>query len=408
MGPFVVVGLCVGLACLLVSRSLAARRISASLIVVVAGMIVAPLTGVDLTELIDAPATEKVVELVLALLLFVDATEVRGGLFGGERSASVRLLALALPGSMALALGLGAVLFTDLPLAVLAVIACVVVPTDLSPASTLLRDHRIPLRVRRLLNVESGYNDGIVAPIFVIALALIDDDGPHESTAEAVLHGIQASVVAGGVGAVVGYGGARAIRFVVDRGLADPRGVRLAVVLLVFLSYTGATVLSGNGFVAAFVAGIVFHASRTAGRTVDTTELAMVEDLAVLSSTAMWFVFGATVSYLIGVGLPGWEIVVFVAAALTVVRILPTRLALLRSDFARRDRSAVAMLGPRGSASIVFGLLAWNEMADLDDAFFVLYVMALTVLASILFHGVAVGRVGAGYVRAGVSAEGGS
>ncbi len=166
--------------------------------------------------------------------------------------------------------------------------------------------------------------------------------------------------------------------------------------------------LSGNGFVAAFVAGIVFHASRTAGRTVDTTELAMVEDLAVLSSTAMWFVFGATVSYLIGVGLPGWEIVVFVAAALTVVRILPTRLALLGSDFARRDRSAVAMLGPRGSASIVFGLLAWNEMADLDDAFFVLYVMALTVLASILFHGVAVGRVGAGYVRAGVSAEGGS
>ena len=90
------------------------------------------------------------------------------------------------------------------------------------------------------------------------------------------------------------------------------------------------------------------------------------------------------------------------------VRILPTRLALLRSDFSRRDRRAVAVLGPRGSASIVFGLLAWNEMADLDDAFFVLYVMALTVLASILFHGIAVGRVGAGYERAGASAEGGS
>ena len=33
---------------------------------------------------IEAPATEKVVELILSLLLFADATEVRGGVFGSE------------------------------------------------------------------------------------------------------------------------------------------------------------------------------------------------------------------------------------------------------------------------------------------------------------------------------------
>ncbi len=62
------------------------------------------------------------------------------------------------------------------------------------------------------------------------------------------------------------------------------------------------------------------------------SELELTEDLATLSSMAMWFLFGATVSYLAEIGLPGWEVFVFVAAALTVLRIVPIRLFLLGSD----------------------------------------------------------------------------
>ena len=52
----------------------------------------------------------------------------------------------------------------------------------------MLRDERLPERVRNVLNVESGYNDGFVAPVFVFALTLagllppleapkVDEDG---------------------------------------------------------------------------------------------------------------------------------------------------------------------------------------------------------------------------------------
>jgi len=173
------------------------------------------------------------------------------------------------------------------------------------------------------------------------------------------------------------------------------------VVLLALVAYSAAASLSANGFIAAFVCGIAYHAIRTATGTLDESEseLELAEDLATLSSMAMWFLFGATVSYLFELGLPGWEVFVFAAAALTIIRIVPVRLSLLGSNLPVPDRRAIALLGPRGTASIVFGLLAWQGITDIDDASLVLYVMTATVLGSIAFHSFTVDRVGRRYVR---------
>ena len=48
------------------------------------------------------------------------------------------------------------------------------VPIDFAPAPSIVRDGRIPGRVRDLLNVEAGYGDGIISPIFVFALVVAD------------------------------------------------------------------------------------------------------------------------------------------------------------------------------------------------------------------------------------------
>lgn len=405
MSAFVIVGLCVGLLCALGSRAIARLRLAAPLVMVTGGIVVSSLMHEDLTDLLDESATEHAVELILALLLFVDATEVRGGLFGGERAVSTRLLAVALPLALLGAIVLGAFLLPFTSMVVLVVVACVVVPTDLAPASGLLRDSRLPERVRRTLNVESGYNDGIVAPVFVVALAMLGENRASEDAGEAIVHGLQSSMVAGVIGTAVGFGGARLTRVVTSRALTTLRGVRIGVVLLALLAYAAAGGLSANGFIAAFVCGIAYHATRTTTGTLDESELELAEDLATLSSMAMWFLFGATVSYLFDLGLPGWEVFVFVAAALTVLRIIPIRLSLLGSDLPTPDRRAIALLGPRGTASIVFGLLAWQGIADIDDASLVLYVMTATVLGSIAFHSFTVDRVGRRYARATSTAQ---
>ncbi|WP_420751348.1 cation:proton antiporter [Rhodococcus sp. O3] len=395
------VGSCVGLLCALGSRVIARIRLTAPLVMVTVGIVVSRLMHEDLADLLDESATEHAVELILALLLFVDATEVRGGLFGGERAVSARLPAVALPLTLLGAVVLGTVLLPSTSIAVLVVVACVVVPTDLAPASGLLHDSRLPERVRRTLNVESGYNDDIVAPVFVVALATLGENHAREGTGEAIVHGFQSSMTAGVVGAAGGFGGAWLARSATSRALTTLRCVRIGVVLLTLLAYAAASGLSANGFIAAFVSGIAYHATRTTigGGTLDESELELAEDLAILSSMAMWFLFGATVSYLFELGVPGGEVFVYAAVALTALRIIPVRFSLLGSDLPAPDRRAISLLGPRGTASIVFGLLAWRGIDDIDDASLVLYVMAATVLGSIAFHGFTVDRVGRRHSR---------
>ncbi|MEU2746720.1 cation:proton antiporter [Streptomyces collinus] len=74
-------------------------------------------------------------------------------------------------------------------------------------------------------------------------------------------------------------------------------------------------------------------------------------------------------------------------AALTVVRILPIMLAFLGSKFTWRERLMVGALGPRGTTSTVFGLLAFHALPDRRYAYTAVYAMTLTVLGSVLLHG---------------------
>ena len=109
--------------------------------------------------------------MILAILLFTDAIEVPGGVLGREPRLTLRLLLIALPLSLLLAWGAGILLIGDLGLWLLAVLAAIVMPVDLAPAVSFVRDDRIPGPLRQLLNAESGLNDGVVAPIFLFCLA---------------------------------------------------------------------------------------------------------------------------------------------------------------------------------------------------------------------------------------------
>src|SRR4029079_15057341 len=108
---------------------------------------------------------------VLAILLFLDATEISVRAFRQHRGLIVRLLFIAIPLSLGVAWLAGLVLFPGESPWLLAVIATAVIPLDLAPAGPVLRDRRIPARIRETLNVEGGLNDGLIAPIFWICLA---------------------------------------------------------------------------------------------------------------------------------------------------------------------------------------------------------------------------------------------
>jgi sodium/hydrogen antiporter len=90
--------------------------------------------------------------------------------------------------------------------------------------------------------------------------------------------------------------------------------------------------------------------------------------------------------------------VLFCLLALTVVRLLPVLIAMLGSRFSWPERLLLGWLGPRGTTSVVFGLLAFNVLTG-DDERAVLMTMVIAVLGSVILHGVGAPAAARAYDR---------
>ncbi|WP_238591919.1 cation:proton antiporter [Pseudonocardia sp. EC080625-04] len=400
----------------LLGRRLERWNIGAPVVMVVAGAVVGVTVEGAARVLLDTVIVERVAELILAVLLFVDAIEIRGGrLWGRSPGLAARMLLVAMPLSILAALGTAEFLFPELAFPVLLVLACVVMPIDFAPNEKVLRDRRLPTRLRTMLNVEGGYNDGLVAPVFVFALALAggntpgsQNNGPTDALSTALPHAVIAIVIGLLLGTLLGG----ALEFATAHGLTTDRSRRIVVLLAPVAAYAASLATNGNGFVAAFVCGIAFryvhrvqiaHRLRsgtndkaetpdnesraTGGAAVSamTREFTLVEDVAAVLAAAMWFVVGiATVTLALIINLP---ILIFCALALTVLRIIPVLLALLGTDLTCRERLLAGLLGPRGTATIVLGLLAFNGLPDQGPADTILMITMTCVIGSVLLHG---------------------
>lgn len=155
------------------------------------------------------------------------------------------------------------------------------------------------------------------------------------------------------------------------------------------LTYGIASAADGNGFVAAFVCGIVYRLTRD--ERLHGAELEFVEDVALLCNLLVWFAFGLVLDYVFTAGALWSTMTLFAILAVTVLRFVPVWVSLIGSRYSRSERTLVAGLGPRGTASIVFGLLAWTKVAgdDADSASLVLITVAWTVALSLLVYSIA-------------------
>jgi NhaP-type Na+/H+ or K+/H+ antiporter len=358
-------------------------RVSAPMAMVAAGLAIGFTTRNVLGSGLNTEIAQHIAELILALLLFVDATAVKGGYLGHDGRTVLRLLLVALPLSILITMGVGLLVLPGLGWAATLLIACIIMPTDFAPATSVVRDARIPERIRHVLNVESGYNDGIVAPVFIFALTLAGSHTQANTPVEALQTAVPAAVLAVVVGVLVGGLSALAMNKATARHWATEHSTRVATVAIPLLTYGVAIAVGGNGFVAAFLCGIAYKAAR---KDASEAEFVLVDDVSALCGLAMWFVFGLAALLLFDFGVT-WGAIVVALVALTVARAGPVLAVLLGSDLRWRDRMTISFLAPRGAASIVFGLLAFNSL-DNEAADLALAIMVLTVLGSVLAHGV--------------------
>ena len=385
----------------MVSGALARHNVTGPLLFTVVGYLLGNgdwgLLDID----IDTSVIHGVAEAALALVLFSDAARINGGELRRDLGLPVRLLAVGLPLSILAGTLLAGLLFGGLAGGVALLLGAALAPTDAALSAQVIEDDRIPLRLRRALNVESGLNDGIATPLVSVALAAAAATlagAPHSVSWE-VTAAIRELGVGALVGAGLGIGGALAINVSARRQWIAPGGRRLAAFAMAATSFTLAGALHGNGFIAAFAAGLAYGAVLDRART-DLDRSAELPELGgELLGLVVWFLFGAALVPLAFSAFDG-VMVAYALLSLTLVRMVPVAIASLRSGLDGASVAFVAWFGPRGLASVVFAVLAVEELGEgsavTDRA---IGAIVLTVLLSVALHGITAGPGGQAYVR---------
>ena len=352
------------------------------------------LAALDLVETPEGPEGLKIlVEVTLVWVLFSDAARVPVQELRHDLGPYVRLLAIGLPLTILAGWGLAWWFFPTAGAWIALLVAAALAPTDAALGIPVVTNPVVPARVRRLITVESGLNDGIATPVVMLAIAAVAAE--EELTGATGLGAALLSLLVGAVvGGLVGLVGGRALRWARRRGWAAEDFVGIAVLALALIAYTAALAVDANGFVAAFCGGLAFGAA--AGRR-GPAELVFVEQSAGLVSLLVWLAFGAVAGPIM-LDLVTPTMVLYAVLSLTLIRMVPVALACLGAGFDRDTILFIGWFGPRGLASLVFALLALEDLgADVDQA---VAAIGVTVLLSVVAHGLTAAPLAVRYGRA--------
>lgn len=353
--------------------ALAGRTVlsAAVLFLVVGFMIGSETTGV-LSFDSTSDEVSTIAEIALFVVLFTDGMKM-GWV---DLRKAWRLPGRALGWGLPLTLGITAVLAhfllgLDWPEALL--VGAILAPTDPVFAAALVGNMKVPQRLRQLLNVESGVNDGLALPFVVVFLAV------SSGSDELHLGELGLELLAGtAIGIAVPWIVIKALhtRLFAAAGVFEPI-VPIAIGLLVFAlsSYTNA-----NLFLAAFAAGVMVA---TVGQKEREAFEEFGEIISELLKLLALMVFGALLSFKF-LGEIDWTGWVFAILALVAARPAALYVSFLGSGLSMREQVAAMWFGPKGFASVVYVLVVVSAGIPAGDLIF--HIVALTIALSIIAH----------------------
>jgi sodium/hydrogen antiporter len=343
----------------------------------------------------EDPGVLEVVELALVLTLFSDGMFVERELLARHWGPAARALAVAMPVTMGL-LALGAYLvFPDLSWAEAFLLAAVLSPTDPVVTSVVVTAQRVPALIRNTLNLESGLNDGLALPfvLFFLVLATPGGDAGREGVE---LLGEAAFGAVLGVG--VGLLGGRLHNRLPGGGITA-RYEGIYAVGFGLAAFGLADVTFGNGFIAAFVAGITLA---RAEHDVPESFVAFSENVSAIFQVMTFFLFGALI-VAVGYERSIWGLLAFIPFALLVARPVAVLTSLAGTRLPRPQKAFIAWFGPKGVASMLFALFVLD--APVAQGELVFDVAAFVILASIIAHGLT-DTVGASWIQRRMGSRG--
>lgn len=323
-----------------------------------------------------------VAEVTLIILLFLDAAQTDVSALKNKHVWPVRMLLIGLPLGFLIGTAVGWALLPGWPLAVVALVAAILVPTDAALGQPVVSNPSVPERPRRAITVESGLNDGLALPFILMMAALAAPKGmaPEEGW---LVSGLLQITLGPLVGLGVGYLGGHGLLLAKRAEFTSETYEGIAALALAATAYLSATIVGGNGFISAFSAGLGF-AVVVRGKCAFVYKF--TESEGQLLSWTAFFLLGAVMvpEAVTHLTLP---MLLVILASLFVVRPLAIWLSLIGTDAAPTTKLFFGWFGPRGLATALFALLVAKQL-DHETAEQVVHLAINTVWISALLHGV--------------------
>jgi NhaP-type Na+/H+ or K+/H+ antiporter len=327
----------------------------------------------------DSEFVEVLAIVALVLILFRDGLEVEAEMLQKAWHVPFRALVLAMPLTGAL-IACAAKAMTDLSWTEAFLLGALLSPTDPVLSSSVVTNPRVPRFIRHSLNLESGLNDGLaLTAVLALLASLSADEGDFEAWSF-ILQDVSLGAL---TGLVIGYGASRLMPRSVALGHEiTPHQKSLYALGTAFTAY-GIAVLEpeANGFIAVFVCAITLGVFRPDIR--ESFEQ-RAEDVIEVVKLGIFVVFGSLLTFgnLFGDGLAAVGVVAF---TLLVARPVSIFAALAGTRVSTTTKAFMAWFGPKGVATMTFGLLVLAENIPSGERIF--HLAALTVFCSIIAHG---------------------
>ncbi|MEZ5239444.1 MAG: cation:proton antiporter [Microthrixaceae bacterium] len=375
-----------------IARRIDSTPLSGPMVFVAAGLLLGG-SGLGWLQLeLSSSAIRTLVEATLAIVLFSDASRVDLSNLRHHLALPGRLLGVGLPLCVGFGVLAALVVLRDLPWEAALLVGIMLAPTDAALGQAVVTDRSVPVYVRQGLNVESGLNDGIVFPVFEVAItaALVGIDGiAAGEAATTLLREIGLGALAG---ALVGAAAGPLLSWARRSSWTGRPWHGIATLGITATAYGLALVVGGNGFIAAFAAGIAYRPSVGLPTADDVSH-----DAAELLTMLAFLVFGAVV---LGpdLGVFDWSM------------LLCGRQPHGRQDGSGRTGAAAQrragphdrvhrLVRPQGIASVLYSFLLLEATEGLAVYDRVVSVVTLTVALSVLLHGMTAAPLAAAYGR---------
>jgi NhaP-type Na+/H+ or K+/H+ antiporter len=380
---FIAILLCI-LTAGVVSRRIQGTIITLPIVYVALGLLVGS-QGLGLVQMrLDNELLRIIAELTLVLVLASDAYRISLRLLRRDHILPARLLGIGLLLTMLFGTLIAYLIFGELGFWGAAVLAVILAPTDASLGQPVVTNPSVPVRIRQTLNIESGLNDGIAMPFLVLAISLAIAADEKLAPIRFIISGLIEIGIAVAVGIAVGWSGAKLLGWGQKSGWISTNFRKAMGVALILLAYAVAEALGGNGFIAAFVMGMVRgHVARHTDEDIHRHIEVEVSLLILLT----FLLYGAvllprTIPHIDGM------MVLYALVSLTFIRMIPVAVSLLGAGTKPITTGFIGWFGPRGTASILY-IFTVLEVEDLIIGAGLIYdVTMITVLLSVILHGV--------------------